>query len=85
MRTVTIYIEKKKKIEYNYIYAFIALYGVLCFGSFILCRFDLPFLKAINYCSDEVLLYNIHADIVLTFLLCMARIFQGSKFNDSFE
>lgn len=52
MRTVTIYIEKKKKTEYNYIYAFIALYGFLCFCAFILCNFKLPFMDAINYCDD---------------------------------
>lgn len=44
MRTIVIYIEKKKKIEYNYIYAFIAVYGVFCFGGFSLCGFDLPFM-----------------------------------------
>lgn len=85
MRRVTLYIESKKKAEYNYIYAFIALYGVGCFVAFILCRFSLPFMDAINYCDDPTLLYNIHADIVLTVFICMVRIFQGSQFNDTFE
>lgn len=52
MRRVTLFIEKNKKTDYNYIYAFIALYGAMCFIAFILCRFDLPFLNAINYCDD---------------------------------
>lgn len=84
MRRVTLFIEKNKKTDYNYIYAFIALYGAMCFIAFILCRFDLPFLDAIGYCDDQILLYNIHADIVLTVFICMVRIFEGSSFNDTF-
>ena len=30
------------------------------------------------------MLYNIHADIVLTVFICMVRIFEGSSFNDTF-
>ncbi|CAD8122918.1 unnamed protein product [Paramecium sonneborni] len=85
MRTVVIYIEKKKKIEYNYVYGFLALYGAMCFGGFTLCNFELPFMQAINYCDDDVLLYNIHADIVLSFIICMGRIYQGSNFNQTFN
>jgi hypothetical protein len=52
MRTVVIYIEKKKKVEYNYVYGFIALYGAMCFAGFSLCNFTLPFMESVNYCDD---------------------------------
>ncbi len=65
MRHIALKLDKHVRHSINYTFWSIALYGKLCFILILLCLFDLPFMKSINYCDESIIFYNMHMDLVL--------------------
>lgn len=75
MRHIALQLDKHVRHSINYTFWSIALYGKLCFVFVLLCLFDLPFMKYINYCDESIIFYNMHVDLVIN----------KSQFNDIFR
>jgi hypothetical protein len=70
-------IESKRTLHFNHEFTFLAWYGKLCFALYLLCGFELPFMKNFNYCNEDLLVYNVHFDCAVVVFVCALRIQWG--------
>jgi hypothetical protein len=86
MRRLTFRIESAKSDHYNFVFRFLFFYGKVCFVAFLLCRAPITYFeKYCVYCTEPILMYNIHIDLVLVGTICLMRIYQTDCLHSNFQ